>query len=58
MKKRSYVSVVESMQQTYQKKVKIVSKSHHLSSLIIMDTHQHNFQIDRKQTLCFLRDIY
>ena len=36
----------------------IVSKSHHLSSLIIMDTHQHNFHIGREQTLCLLRNIY
>ena len=36
----------------------ILSKSHHLSSLIIMDTHQHSFHIDREQTLCLLRNTY
>ena len=36
----------------------IVSKSHHLSSLIIMDTHQHNFHIGREPTLCLLQNNY
>ena len=35
-----------------------VSKLHHLSSLIIMDTHRHNFHIGREQTLCIFRNIY
>ena len=36
----------------------ILSKSYHLSSLIIMDTHQHSFHIGREQTLCLLRNTY
>ena len=32
----------------------IVSKSHHLSSLIVKDTHQYNFHIGSEQTLCLL----
>ena len=36
----------------------IVSKPHYLSSLIIMETHQHNFYIGRERTLCLLRNIY
>ena len=43
---------------TENKNQMIVSKSHHLSSLIIMDTHQHNFHIGREQTLYLLRNIY
>ena len=43
---------------TESKNQMIVSKSHHFSSLIIMDTHQHNFHIGREQTLCLLRNIY
>ena len=62
MQKRSYVSINGRINAANlpkeSKNQMILSKSHHLSSLIIMDTHQHSFHIGREQTLRLLRNTY
>ena len=36
----------------------IVSKSHYLAHLIIIDIHQRNLHTGREQTLCLIRNVY
>ena len=36
----------------------IVSKSHYLARLIIIDIHQPNLHTGRDQTLCLIRNVY
>ena len=36
----------------------IVSKSHYLARLIIIDIHQRNLHTGREQTLCLIRNVY